>query len=747
MMRLVRDGGAASSAAGFLPDGVRDVIRARLAFVSPPARALLDAASVLGRRVDLSIAALLVDRPLAAARDLAAEAVRSNVLVEVADCTSFSHILIREVLYQDLPAGRRAELHARIARVLLDRHGEDAEASLAEAVHHLFGAAPLVAPDEAILWARRGAERASRRLAFEEAAELLAHATELLPAGRDVDKCDLLLELAGARIGAGQATRGRETALAAANIARRLEDAERLARAALRYGSVFVIAQVDRVLVGLLEEALAALPAADSPLRARLLARFAAALQPAPDPEHPITLGREAIAMARRVADEQTRLEVLVAGTSAMLYFGDPRERLALDTELVAIATRTGDRLAVLRGLMRLVFDHLEQGDDACADATIAEYDDLSRAIDLPAFRWRAPIMRAMRAMMEGKFEKAEALCGEAAAIASRVDDANAAATLSMHALARAFFQDKLDELAARLPSVLELLARGTDPFYRRAFRAGMLTRLGRAEEAREDLEFLALQDPPLRGRPMHVWAADACLALGHVEAAGKLVAALEPFAHRRFGWSPFPMVMDGRPIASWVGRLKDLAASRTTADAAPRSARHPAAKEFELVKEGDLWTVRADTTFRLRDSRGLSILAMLVLNPGREFHATDLVAPSGEGGHVEDAGETLDARAIAAYKQRLAELHDREAEAASQHDVHRAARMREELEALASELAQGVGLGGRGRKASSTAEKARINVRKRILDAVHRIREHSPALARHLERSVRTGVFCSYDP
>ena len=26
----------------------------------------------------------------------------------------------------------------------------------------------------------------------------------------------------------------------------------------------------------------------------------------------------------------------------------------------------------------------------------------------------------------------------------------------------------------------------------------------------------------------------------------------------------------------------------------------------FELVKEGETWTIRADTTFRLRDSRGL---------------------------------------------------------------------------------------------------------------------------------------------
>jgi tetratricopeptide (TPR) repeat protein len=745
MLRLARDRGGASP--GRLPDGVLEVIRTRLGLLSPGARALLDAGSVLGRTLDLGVVASLVELPIASVRDLAAEAVRSNALTDVHDRTSFSHILIREVLYQDLPAARRAELHERVARTLLDRYGNDPDASLAEAVHHLFAAAPLVPAEEAILWARRGAERAARRLVFEEATELLSRATECLPPGRDGEKCDLLLELAAAQIGAGQATLGRETALTAATIARRLDDATRLARAALRYGSVFVIAQVHRVLLGLLEEALAALPAEDSPLRARLLARLGAALQPAEDPDHPITLAREAIEMSGRVADESTRLEVLIAGTSAMLFFADPRERLPLDTELVTIATRVGDRVAVLRGLMRLVFDHLELGDTVNADRTIEEYDEVSRAVDLPAFRWRAPVMRAMRAMMEGKFEVAEALCTEASAIAARVDDANAAVTLSLQAFARSFFQGKLDEVELRLPAILELLGRTADPFYTRAFRAGMLTRLGRAEEARADLELLVLKAQPLRRHPTHVWLADACLALGHAEAAAKILEVLQPFAHRCFCWSPLPMVMDCRPISFWTERLSELAASKTDHEAAPASTARPTAERFELSKDGELWTIRADTTFHLRDSRGLSILAQLVRHPNRELHAAELMAPAGEQGHVEDAGEQLDAQAIAAYKRRLEDLREVEAEASKHGDTHRASRVREEIEALANELAQGVGLGGRSRKASSTAEKARINVRKRLLDVFTRIGEHSPALAKHLKRSIKTGVFCSYDP
>lgn len=740
MLRLARDRGNAPGTTGRLPDGVRDVIRQRLGLLSPSARALLDAASTLGRTLDIGIASSLVDEPLAKARDLAAEAVRSNVLVETGDRTSFSHILIREVLYQDLPAGRRAELHARVARVLLDRHGNDADASLAEAVHHLFAAAPLVPPDEAITWARRGAERATKHLAFEEAADLLGRATEVLPGGRDLEKCDLLLELSGAQMGAGHTGKGRETALAAATIARRIDDAERLARAALRYGSVFTIAFIDRVLVGLLEEALEALPAEDSPLRAQLLARLGAALQPAPYPEHPNTLAREAIAMARRVADESTQLSVLVAGTSALQYFGDPSERLPLDTELVTIATRQGDRIAVLRGLMRLAFDYVEIGDNANADRAIEEYDTLSRAIDLPAFRWRAPVMRSMRAIMDGRFDESEALCAEASAIAARGEDAVAPISLAVHTIGRLYAANRLDELAARLPDTLERLT-PVDVYFRRTFRAGMLARLGRAAEAKEDLEFLVRHDPPLRGRPMLVWAADAALALGDREAARTVARLLEPVANRHYFWSPAGIITEKRTIGSVVEKLNALEPKKTSGAPAP------SASTFELVKEGDHWTVRADTTFHLRDSRGLAILAKLVEHPKQEFHATDLVAPAGEQGHVEDAGEVLDARAIAAYKKRLEDLREAEAEATQNNDTHRATRAREEIEALTTELAQGVGLGGRGRKAASTAEKARINVRKRILDAITRIREHSPALAKHLERSIRTGTFCSYNP
>jgi hypothetical protein len=62
-------------------------------------------------------------------------------------------------------------------------------------------------------------------------------------------------------------------------------------------------------------------------------------------------------------------------------------------------------------------------------------------------------------------------------------------------------------------------------------------------------------------------------------------------------------------------------------------------------------------------------------------------------------------------------------------------------------EVARSVGLGGRSRRFGSAAERARTAIQRRLKDAIARIGEQSPALRAHLERSLRTGAFCSYRP
>jgi tetratricopeptide (TPR) repeat protein len=177
---------------------------------------------------------------------------------------------------------------------------------------------------------------------------------------------------------------------------------------------------------------------------------------------------------------------------------------------------------------------------------------------------------------------------------------------------------------------------------------------------------------------------------------------------------------------------------------------------------EGDYWSIVYDgTTIRLRDLRGLQYLARLLAEPGREFHAADLVAlergssqvegsptdPELVVGHGGDAGEVLDAQAKAAYRRRLVEVEEDIAEAQAAADPERASRAMVDRDFLVRELANAVGLGGRDRRAGSASERARASVTRAMRLAMKRIQEHHPALGEHLDRTVRTGTYCSYLP
>jgi DNA-binding PadR family transcriptional regulator len=176
--------------------------------------------------------------------------------------------------------------------------------------------------------------------------------------------------------------------------------------------------------------------------------------------------------------------------------------------------------------------------------------------------------------------------------------------------------------------------------------------------------------------------------------------------------------------------------------------------------REGEYWTIAFHGgAFRLRDSKGLRHLSVLLAAPGREFHALELVVTA--GGHARPeghgpaelnfgtghAGEILDERAKTEYRHRLRDLESELAEAENWNDSERAARLREEIDLLARELGAAVGLGGRDRRAASNAERARVNVTRAIKAAMERIAEHSPTLGRHLSVTIRTGTFCAYQP
>jgi tetratricopeptide (TPR) repeat protein len=205
--------------------------------------------------------------------------------------------------------------------------------------------------------------------------------------------------------------------------------------------------------------------------------------------------------------------------------------------------------------------------------------------------------------------------------------------------------------------------------------------------------------------------------------------------------------------------------AERRIAHAPPSTTTTPTRRQATATFrcDGDARTVRfGDRTARMRDLTGFRYLERLLAAPAREFHVLDLVAVErgslptgpipGQAADVVADGTAsglpaLDDQARAAYRRRLAEVDDDIDEATALNDTGRLELAQHDREYLIAELKRAIGLGGRPRTLGGTAERARTSVTRSLRYALGRLAEHHPSLAAHLEHSVHTGTYCSYQP
>ncbi|WP_234318249.1 transcriptional regulator [Streptomyces sp. NRRL S-244] len=195
-----------------------------------------------------------------------------------------------------------------------------------------------------------------------------------------------------------------------------------------------------------------------------------------------------------------------------------------------------------------------------------------------------------------------------------------------------------------------------------------------------------------------------------------------------------------------------DTAELRT---AESRTAGLDTAEPDTFVREGEYWrVVFDDRRVSVRDSKGMHHLARLLAAPGREFHVLDLAAAdtadpvaAARLARAGDAGPLLDDRAKRMYRRRLAEIEDDMEEARAGNDIARREQAELERGFLIDELARAVGLGGRDRHAGAASERARAAVTQAVRKAIGRLRDASPALGDHLDRTIRTGTYCAYVP
>ena len=680
-----------------VPEEVRTLIRRRVAGLSPEAMATLRVAAVIGRAFDLRVLDHISQLSTSRLLDVLSEAMEAGALVETGTRYSFVHELVRETLYEDLPASQRRELHLTIGRVLEELGRADVDEHLSEIAHHLAEAAPLGDPDTAVRYLVRAGDRASTLLAYEEAALDYGRALELLDAVEDASaerRGDLLLRLADAQWRAGDARAARSSFEQATEVARRLGDSELLAHAALGYVTalggflLFARFEIGGTGAGLIEEALAALPDSDSPLRTRLLARLALEMYSANEPvERRVALSGEAIEMARRLDDSEGLVTALHARHWALTTPELVHERLAHSEEMLRVARETTDWEAEFLAHNSRFHCHLELCDGRAMDAEIEAMTQIAELIRQPSYLWHTVCLRAVRATLDGRFDDAEQLAREALEI-GRLRQTTYFAYMFRYAqlFAIRWAQGRLPELwgsirghADRFPWI---------PRWRDALAAA---ELGDGQAARAEIERHAARDFADLPRDglwiIHLSGLAECCVLTRDERRGEqLYELLLPFAERNavsYTQQPFgPVALRLAALAAMLGRWDAAEGHSETAleccrllgaraigarahyqygaallergdqtgaaallaeagriggelgmtrlveriEGLPTAETTSGPAQASFRREGDFWTIAyGGKTFRLRDVKGLRYLAFLLGSPGTEIHVLEL--------------------------------------------------------------------------------------------------------------------------
>jgi class 3 adenylate cyclase/tetratricopeptide (TPR) repeat protein/type II secretory pathway predicted ATPase ExeA len=420
-----RDGrweGTTSVEEAGIPEGIKDVVGRRLSRLSDGANETLRTAAVIGRDFSLDLLAEVIELPEDTVLDHVEEAIGALRLVEEVSGApgrmTFAHALVRSALIDELSTTRRVRLHRRIGDSLERRPG----ASAAELAHHFAEAATAGAADKAVLHARRAAEEAFDRLAYDEAVHFYDLALEALetldddPSGRSV----LLAARGFAQHLRGDATAGRADALAAADAAREVGDAALLAAAGIAYqgwvGQWAVVA--DPVAVELMREGLGDIAPDDLVPRARTMAALAQALIVNPGDEA-LMLAEQAAGVARDAADDEALGTALAAWTWALRARGR-------GAELCRVATLGLEHAEATHRLDRELVPHYNLGAGLVTLGRLEEArHEIDRAASVPStlVGWASATFGATLALADGRLEEAAQLTDRAHAVAGSLGD------------------------------------------------------------------------------------------------------------------------------------------------------------------------------------------------------------------------------------------------------------------------------------------------------------------------------------
>jgi DNA-binding CsgD family transcriptional regulator/tetratricopeptide (TPR) repeat protein len=510
------------------PEGVREVVDLRLGGLPDETRRVLEVAAVAGTEFSAAVVAEASGSDHRHVLDALDPAVRSGLVEEAgAGEHRFAHALVRRSVVDNLGPSARRGHHLDVGRAL-ERRGDR---SVSEIAHHLTAAVPLVDAGEVVDVARRAAVEATGAVAFDDAARHLEATLPLVDAGRS--RCELLLELADARMRAGDVAAALERCLECGALATEIGEPSLVVAAALAYDDAnWRAALHGGVAEQLLRHALPLAP--DGATEVHVQAALSRALAFTGRSDEARNLGDRALAAARDLGDHSA----IRVAMSSVLFTPWTAEtidhQVAIARELLDRAAAAGDIEWQAGALSKLLYGLITLGElDEARDIahTFREWTDRSGQ---PLFGVLAFQAWGLLAMGEGRFAEAETLADEANVLSTFLSGTDAEGGYGVQLFTLRREQGRLDEARPLVEAVARL---GQEGATWRPALAVLYAELGRLDDAARELRHLVADD--LRAVPRDSlycgslsYLADAAVAVGDRDAAEPIYRELSPYRH-----------------------------------------------------------------------------------------------------------------------------------------------------------------------------------------------------------------------
>ncbi len=522
-----------------IPSSLKGALMARLDSVSYEAKQVALTGAVIGREFEPTLLSATMDVSQTDIQACLDELRNEGLVFESGHHRGhyvFRHSLIRDTAYQSMLVSTRKAQHARVARALTQLRSAEIQRRPELVAHHLTEAEDWAAAFER--W-RSATEMALNRSASHEA---LTNANEAYEAANrlgDENSPDVIAAkiLVGRSYdSAGRLPESIAVLEEASGAARRIGNAELFADAANHFSDTAMMSGERHLkAIDLCLSALEKLPAQEESRRCGLMGQLTRTYMFTGQYEESSAFSQKTMELAAKLGDHKAHFSVMMARFGAPFVARKTGKALNWRENLDSMQ-KVADRLGTIdqgRNLTLRLFLGAEMADRQLMDQSLELLTEISNKENHLQLYWVQLHARAMIAILDGDFRRAEDCASEAVKIGRQTHGKHVEGVYGVQMFTIRREQNRLQEVA---PVIKQLMSESPGDISWRPGFGLIAAELGYSDVAERILTEVSETGFALPHDAMYSttlsYLADICVSVGNVDHAQTIYEMLAPYEH-----------------------------------------------------------------------------------------------------------------------------------------------------------------------------------------------------------------------